>query len=160
LMLAAALGIPAALWAMLHGYYVQGASRDPSAATNAFGGETWWQLTSWINNPDPPERPALYAIAVGFLFTLSLMALRTRFAWWVFHPVGYAVSSSWSMNLLWLPLLVAWIAKAIIIRYGGGAAYQKVVPVALGLILGEFTVGAFWCLYGMVRHVNVYPFWV
>lgn len=160
LMLAAALGIPAAFWAMLHGYYVHGASRNPSAATVAFGGEAWQQLAAWLNNPEPPERPALYAVVAGFLFTLLLMAMRTRFAWWVFHPVGYAVSSSWSMNLLWLPLLIAWLAKVSLMRYGGGNAYRKAVPVALGLILGEFTVGSFWCLYGLVRHVDVYPFWV
>ncbi len=160
LMLAAALGIPAAFWAMLHGYYVQGASRDPSAATTAFGGEAWWQLSAWLNNPEPPDRPALYAVIVGFLFTVLLMALRIKFAWWVFHPVGYAVSSSWSMNLLWLPLLVAWMAKVLITRYAGGDGYHRAVPVALGLILGEFTVGSFWCLYGMLKHVDVYPFWV
>jgi len=145
---------------MLHSYYVQGAARDPSAATRAFGGECWQQLSAWLNNPEPPDRPAMYAIAFGLLFTLLLMALRTRFAWWVFHPVGYAVSSSWSMNLLWLPLLVAWIAKTLIMRYGRGDTYRKAVPVALGLILGEFTVGSFWCLYGMLRHVTVYAFWV
>jgi len=161
LMLAALVAIPASFWAMLHSYYVRGASHEPSGATVAFGREPWENLNAWLGSPQPANGPALYAIIVGFCFTLLLMALRVRIAWWVFHPVGYAISSSWSMNLLWLPLLVAWVAKVLVVRYGGGAAYRRARHFALGLILGEYTVGTFWCLYGVVmRPPHVYPFWV
>ena len=48
--------------------------------------------------------------------------------WFPFHPVGYAVSSSWSLSLLWLPLLIAWIIKSVLLRYGGLRAYRQAMP--------------------------------
>jgi len=97
---------------------------------------------------------------VGFLFTLALMFLRVNFVRWPFHPVGYAISSSWSMNCLWLPILIAWLAKLLIMRYGGYKVFQKAVPIALGLVLGEFIVGSLWCIIGIILQISTYSFWV
>jgi len=33
------------------------------------------------------------------------------------------------------------------------------VPFFIGLILGDFIVGALWNLYGIVMEVQVYRFW-
>ena len=34
-------------------------------------------------------------------------AMRVRFTWWPFHPLAYAVTSAWEMNLVWMPLFIA-----------------------------------------------------
>jgi len=56
------------------------------------------------------------------------------------------VASMWS--LLWMHY-----------HYGGVKAYRPAVPFFIGLILGDFMVGAFWNLYGIVMEVQVYRFW-
>jgi hypothetical protein len=80
-------------------------------------------------------------------------------AWFPFHPVGYAVSSSWSLSLLWLPLMVAWIVKLCILRYGGLRAYRQALPLFLGVILSECVVGSLWTIYGIATGNPTYAFW-
>ncbi|MDP7119599.1 MAG: hypothetical protein QF395_04680, partial [Arenicellales bacterium] len=76
----------------------------------------------------------------GFCFTLFLASMRTRFLWWPFHPVGYLVSGSFGLFRLWLPIFVTWLAKTLILRYGGLEWYRKARPFFFGLIFGEFLV--------------------
>ena len=53
----------------------------------------------------------------GMITTLFLMAMRMRFIWWVFHPAGFAVSSSWSMNVFWGSIFVSWLLKLILLNW-------------------------------------------
>ena len=45
------------------------------------------------------------------------------------------------------------------IRYGGNRAFLRAVPYAFGLILGDFAMGSFWNIYGIIKDVKVYSFW-
>ena len=42
---------------------------------------------------------------------------------------------------MWLPILVTWIIKSTILRYGGLKLHQKALPFFMGLVLGEFAAG-------------------
>ncbi len=76
------------------------------------------------------------------------------------HPVGYAISGSWSMNCLWLPIFIAWLAKLLITRYGGHRTFTRALPFALGMVLGEFIIGSLWCILGIALGISTYSFWV
>lgn len=154
------VGTLCAFWANIHGYYVYGMSAKMSFVGRYFGVEPYIRLQSWISAPQPPNLAKAMAYLVGLVFTLSLMALRVRFVWWPFHPVGYAISSSWSMNCLWMPILIAWAIKLLVMRYAGPKTFHRVIPMALGLILGEFIVGSLWCLLGIALQRSTYSFWV
>jgi len=160
LTVASVAGTLAAFWAQVHCYYVYGMSAKMSFVGRWFGIEPYLRLQSWLSIPQPADWHKVIAYLVGIGFTLALMALRVRFTWWPFHPVGYAISSSWSMNCLWLPTLIAWAVKMILARYGSARSLQKAIPIALGLILGEFIVGSLWCLIGIALQRHSYSFWV
>ena len=160
LVAASVVGTLSAFWANIHNYYVWGMSAKMSFVGRYFGVEPYNRLQWWLNAPQPAELNKMLAYVVGLGFTLALMALRVRFVWWPFHPVGYAISSSWSMNCLWLPILIAWGIKTLTMRYAGPKAFHKVIPAALGLILGEFIVGSLWCLIGIILQRHSYSFWV
>src|SRR5205085_10009071 len=114
-----------AFWAMLHLMYDYG----PRAKSHAsFGSEAYTQLEGWLKTPKLYNFQAGMAIIVGFLMALSLQFLRVRFAWFPFHPLAYAVTSSWSINLVWLPLFIAWVFKLIILRYSGRVGFQRSIP--------------------------------
>ncbi len=91
--------------------------------------------------------------AVGILFTLFLSFMRTRFFWWPFHPLGYALSGSWTMIVFWFPCLIAWMLKAMILRYGGMRTYVRLRPYFLGLALGEFGMAVIWAVVSWVWNV-------
>ena len=160
LTLATFVGVFSAWGAQLHLFYSYGMAARAGNTSRYFGQEPFTELASWLNAPFHTRWPRLGAYAVGFLFTWLLMTLRVNFIWWPFHPVGYAISSSWSMNCLWLPILIAWAIKAIILRYFGFKSFQAAIPFALGLVLGEFVVGSLWTILGIVLQVNTYSFWV
>ena len=151
------VGLMSAVWALLHLVYVHGYSGRP--AGQAFASEAWWRMEDWMNFPEPMRGAATAATVGGALFTLFLGGMRTRFTWWMWHPVGYATCSSWSMGKLWACIFLAWTAKALITRYGGAKAYQKALPFFVGLTLGEFVVGSVWCAVGAIMKMPVYHFW-
>ena len=39
--------------------------------------------------------------------------------------VSFAVTSSWEINLVWMPLFLAWIFKSLILRYGGRGGFHR-----------------------------------
>jgi hypothetical protein len=160
LTIATVLGVISGFWSQVHQYYVWGMAGKMSFVAQTFGREPFDRLAGYMLAPYATRWPFVGAYGVGFLFSLLLMFLRVNFIWWPFHPVGYAISSSWSMNCLWLPIFIAWLTKLTVLRYGGYKMFQGVIPIALGLVLGEFIVGSLWTLIGIALHINTYAFWV
>lgn len=162
LMLAAVGGALAAFGVHYHCFYKYGIEAEMSPLGAQFrGAESFWRIAGWLQNPEGPRWPAVAAMGATLAFTLLLMALRVRFTWWPFHPVGLALSNSGgAMQCVWLCLLIAWVAKVLILRYGGYKLYRSVIPLALGLILGEFVIGSLWTIVGITLGINTYPFWI
>ena len=148
----------AGFWGWLHYAYKLGASSAWGYGASWFGNETYNRLQSWIQNPEPASVSAPFAMALGFAISLALAAARTRFVGWPFHPVAYALSASWSINWVWTPMLLAWIIKGVVLRYGGLDFYRRVLPFFLGLILGECIPGCAWSIIGLVWHLPSYSF--
>ena len=91
---------------------------------------------------------------VGVIVTVFLAAMRASFAWWPFHPIGYAVSASWTMIVFWFPCLAAWIVKGLILRYGGMSLFIRARPLFLGAILGEFALAVIWTSVNFIARVG------
>ena len=162
MMLATVVGTIVAFWVILHLLYDKGAASSTLGPPNVpmiFGNEPWNRMDGWLKAPEPADMARLTAIIVGFSVTLVLNSLRMKLGWFPFHPVGYAVSSSWSMHLLWLPMFLAWIIKLVILRYGGLKLYRKALPFFLGVILGECIMGSLWTITGCAFGIPYYAFW-
>jgi hypothetical protein len=155
LTIATVVTIVATFWISLHMYYVLGGT----AKGRMFGGESFPKLQAWLLAPEGVNWLKITAIGVGFVFAGFLQAMRMRFMWWPFHPLGFAISSNWEMNLVWMPLLIAWLLKTLITNYGGHKTYTKAVPIFLGLILGQFVVGSILNIVSIVLHIPSYMFW-
>ncbi len=158
LMLAAFVGTVACFWAYLHLAYAMGVQAKWNQGSG-FAGEAFNRLNGWLQTPQPPNGIANGAMGVGFVFCSLLMLARIRFPWWPLHPIGYAISSSWAINLVWMPLFIAWVAKAILMRYGGVRLYRQALPFFLGIILGQMIVGSLWHLLGLALGLTPYSFW-
>ncbi len=157
----AMLGLGAAavfvtFWVVLHLMYDYGAEGQ---SRMTFGAEPFNTLTTWRKLPESGKLPEFLAILVGFGIALVLQWLRVIFPWWPLHPLAYAVTSSWEINLVWLPLFLAWICKSLILRYGGGAAFRRSLPFFFGLMLGQFVIGSLWNILGIALGIPTYQFW-
>ncbi len=112
----------------------------------------------------PPVSPAAnFAFGFGLVSVLSIM--RLRFAWWPLHPIGYLMLYTYPGTHLWLSILIGWLAKNLILRFGGPKLYTDAKPFFLGLIVGESAAAAFWLVLGIAlsawgvpyRAVNIMP---
>ena len=155
--IALVVGCLSAYWALLHNFYVYGYSGGP--AGDAFSAESWNRMAAWVGLPQQPKVAASIATGIGMVVALVLGALRMKFTWWLWHPVGYATCSSWSMERLWMPLFLGWLIKLLITRYGGARAYRRLLPFFVGLVMGEFVVGSLWSIFGGIVGIRVYHFW-
>ena len=151
MIIAVPLATLAAFWSHLQISYTTG-------APSWFAGRPFNRLQSALSAPQPPDYAAIVASNVGFLSTLLLMVMRVKLFWWPFHPAGYAVSSSWSMNVFWFSIMLSCFIKWIILKTGGIKGHRKAIPFFLGLILGEFIVGSVWSIIGVSMHRPMYRF--
>ena len=151
MLIAIIVGTFSSFWSYYHISYVEGA-RD------WFAWRPFNRLQSWLISPRPPNYPAVLAMLIGLLVTFFLMIMRMSIFWWPFHPAGFAISSSWSMNVFWFSILVSFIIKWIILKHGGMGTHRKMIPFFLGLILGEFIIGSVWSLIGVTTNLPMYRF--
>ena len=151
MLIAIIAGTFSSFWSYYHISYIEGA-RD------WFAWRPFNRLQSWLISPRSPNYPAVISMFIGFLITFFLMIMRMRMFWWPFHPAGFAISSSWSMNVFWFSILVSFIIKWIILKHGGMGTHRKMIPFFLGLILGEFIIGSVWSLIGVTINLPMYRF--
>jgi hypothetical protein len=143
LLVSAGLGALALFWAYLHTTYRTGleSANYTGVALWAFGAPPWDKIALSIAGPLPADHGALLAYLTGTVITLGLNVLHKSFAWWPFYPVGYLLVGSYGIFRMWLPILITWLIKTAILRYGGLRTHLKAMPFFMGLVLGEFAAG-------------------
>jgi hypothetical protein len=158
LALATVIGAVGSFWASLHLSYTHGFATVPGDASY-LGRGAFTRPASFLSNPAGPHWGRAGGMLAGAAFTIGLLLMRQRYVWWPFHPAGYAASSIHFIGLLWLPLLIAWAVKGLSLRYGGHRLYSRLMPLFLGLVIGEFMVGGMWGLIGSIGRFPTYRFW-
>lgn len=114
----------------------------PSAQPK-FDGERIFQM---ITTPGPRDLAGLAGVLAGAVVAVTLGVLRLRFTWWPFHPMGYMAANIWGMHWFYMPFLVGWAAKVLVLRYGGLRLYRSAVPLATGIIVGDMLSRGVWVI--------------
>ena len=157
LMIAAAVSLLFALLWDLQLYYVNGAATGHVNQWRVtVGSAPWDSVQKWLQHPKPPDQTAMLGMVVGAAMTGALSLVRARFVSFPISPTGYVLNTSWANDLFWLDMLIAWIIKTLVLRYGGMKIYRLLLPLFLGLILGDFVTGSFWSLVGTVLHLDLF----
>ena len=97
------------------------------------------------------ERPGIswigwVASAAGACIMLILIVLRRGVLWWPLHPIGFAISGTWMMRIIWFNAFLAWVIKFSLVRYGGPRLYRKSVPLFIGFIVGQSVCMVMWLI--------------
>jgi len=79
--------------------------------------------------------------------------LMYRIPGWPIHPIGLTIGYTHPTAMIAFSVFIAWVAKGLILRFGGRPLYNRGKPLFLGLILGYFTglaLGVFvdWVFFG------------
>ncbi len=88
-------------------------------------------------------------IVIGAIVMLALIICYHRFYWWPLHPIGYLTAYSSAMRILWVSFFIGWLANAMCMRYGGVTMFRRLRMLFVGLIIGDFLMGAIWALIGL-----------
>jgi hypothetical protein len=113
------------------------------------GNQIHWSYQSLMNAHDTPGGPELggiLAMGTGALIVIALSSLRTRFMGFPLHPIGFLAANSWGMQINWASFLLGWLLKVLITRYGGLRLYNLLLPLFLGLIVGDALHNGIWGL--------------
>jgi hypothetical protein len=154
---AAGFGILCAFWAHLHVYYIYGAATGKVRAYLAsLGMAPVGHAVSMLKSPTPRDVDGMVGAGAGALIAIGFTILRQRASWWPLHPLGYALATTSSMDYMWFPFFLAWLAKTVTLRYGGIRAYRAALPFFLGLILGDYVVPSLWGIGGMLTNTQQY----
>ncbi len=146
------IGILLTFWAFLQLNYKWG-------GVGAWRGVSAYNtMERWIASPVEPDMKFLVAAGFGFVFVIVNTVLRLRFLWWNLHPLGYPLAGYYHFERLWFPFFISWLAKWIILKYGGIKLYRKAFPLFLGLVLGEFIIGSLWGIIGLLTSKPTYAF--
>jgi len=55
------------------------------------------------------------------------------------------------LRSIWFSIFLGWLAKVVIVRFGGAGLYRAARNVFIGLILGEAAAAALWLCVSLVR---------
>lgn len=100
-------------------------------------------------------------IFVGAAVMIALLILRKRYPRFPLPPLCFVLvclgtvtfhggMGAWEtlpMNFIWGPVLIAYIIKSLVLRFGGMDLYVRAYPAALGLIFGHAMMMVFWSVY-------------
>jgi hypothetical protein len=154
--LATILAVAASWICILAIYYHYGAaSASVEGWRTSVGNWTFGQLQGWFLNPLPFDGTAMKWTVGGALFAVFLGFMRTRFVWWPFHPIGYAVSLT-GIDWIWFPIFAGWLIKKLILKYGGLRMYREALPFFIGLVIGDYAISALLAAIYSIAGANGY----
>ena len=133
-------------WYTLHLAYTHGAVNLHSQYFSGFADNPSTFATQKLLHPTGPDSVGWLWTGGGALLMGGLILARNYWAWWPLHPIGFAASMGWVMDQIWFSIFLAWLFKALALRFGGAALYRKTVPFFLGVALGQIVVGGCWLL--------------
>ena len=129
-----AVTIPFTLWIG----YRQGAY---TTGTWIFHGCPWVPYTyvvRAIGSPPGIEWPKLACAGIGGAVMLVLTVLHHSLSWWPLHPIGLVVGVIYKVRWCFLPFLLGWLTKVVVLRVGGAAMLGKAKRFFLGAMVGWF----------------------
>jgi len=153
-LIAMGAGVAATFVYTIYMGYLNGAANYGGIFTGGLAQYPWDNLVKKSKAPFGVQWKPLSFMGVGAVVTALLMLMRYRFAWWPFHPIGFAAGPVYPVNNVIFPIFVAWFVKSLVIRLGGMRAYRSARPFFIGLILGHFVGAGISFLVDMVWFVG------
>jgi hypothetical protein len=112
----------------------------------------------------PADRLMCAMVIVGAVVMTVLLVLRKRYPRFPLPPVCFLIvclgtvtfhhgpelhtwTGTMPVNFIWGPMLIAYVIKKLILRFGGMDLYVRTIPAALGLVFSHAAVVLAWNLY-------------
>lgn len=138
-------GYALACWSHLEAYAAVGANLAGGGKIEyraSVALQEFQRMATLATGSVPRDDGKLAAQVAGGGIALFLGFLRTVWIKSPFHPLGFIIATAYGDHTTsFLPMLVAWICKSLVLRLGGLALYRRFLPLFLGLVLGHYAIG-------------------
>jgi hypothetical protein len=141
ILLAITVGVLVSIWYIIYMAYHTGAGNYGGQLAGDLARLPWDLATRYSRTPVAVDTSKLAFMAIGMGITVALYMLRSRYPGWPLHPLGLAAGPTYPVTNVVFSLFLGWVAKSLILRFGGSGAYRLARPFFLGLIMGHY-VGA------------------
>ena len=146
------LSIGIALWIRLEVAYQHGAINLNAFYANNAAQYPYQFMDIVVSYPQGPHWDGWIQVGVGAAIMAALEFMHYRFLWWPFHPLGFPISAAFGG--MWFSVLIAYLLKGAVLKYGGPNLYRTTVPFFLGMILGEIVPAGFWLIIDYFTGMN------
>lgn len=154
---AVVIALVSSYWSYLRLMYRHGGLTLNNWFTTYYANNLYANWTSsLIQHGEKPAPQAMLLMIVGALTMWFIMSMHRTFLWWPFHPVGYVMGASWPMINFWFSIMLGWLAKGLVLRFGGFRVYRTLLPGFLGLIFAEFFSAGLWVVVDFITGVKGY----
>lgn len=159
ILLGTIIGLAAGWWAQLDMYYRYGAATGKIREWwPRMGYQTLGFMKAYYDRGTGPNWMTIQGMAFGMGFIILLAKLRATFPWFPLHPIGYLITGTPAARFIWVPFLLGWLVKLVVVRYGGLSLYTRLMPFFVGVIVGDSVTPAAWGVYGAVSRQPTYQF--
>ncbi len=121
------------------GYDMGAYNFDPNWLITQEGQSGYQRVVSEIVSPQPMQTNEYLFLVIGAAAMAAMVAMRYRFSWWPFHPIGFALSGSALSHLTAVTIFVAWAIKFLLLRFVGASFYRRTRPFFVGMLIGYVT---------------------
>lgn len=91
-------------------------------------------------------------VGIGASVLGVLSFLRLRYIAWPLHPVGYLLSYTYPISTMWFSVMVGWLLKVLLVRFGGMQMFRTARGFFIGMIVGEAGVAGAWLVISLLMH--------
>jgi Domain of unknown function (DUF6784) len=98
----------------------------------------------------PHSHNAAKHVGIGFGATALLEIAALRWASWPLLPVGIVTCFGNPIGNAWFSIFVGWMAKVLIVRFGGPGLFLRLRPLFIGVIFGESLAAGFWVIVNAI----------
>jgi hypothetical protein len=131
--------------------YDVGASQFTEPAFPAGSRGYWDSLANLMGNPKSMTGVEFFFFLIGAGVSALLVFGHHRFPWWPLHPVGFGIVTTHAANMAFLSIFLVWLAKTLLLRFGGVQLYKRGQPFVIGMLAAyalcvflSFVVDAIW----------------
>jgi len=135
--------------------YVHGGTALNTWFTTYYTKNLYSSWTHHLVTDGEPATPLAFAtIAAGGASMWLLAHMHRTYLWWPLHPIGYLMGASWPMINFWFPVMLGWLIKSAVLKFGGHKIYQRLLPGFLGLVFAEFFSAGLWVIIDLFTGVR------
>jgi hypothetical protein len=99
------------------------------------------QIATMSKTP-PTASPADTGWFVFGAMAMAILLYLRQFLFWLPHPIGFIMLVNPIMLAYWFSILIGWLAKTLVTRYGNQDSYRNARYLFIGLIFGELILVA------------------